>query len=55
MGEFSNNLETNIFGAIIQGKRWLWLVILGAKHLAIQHCVGESYFLHLTSGGMLHH
>jgi len=55
MGKFSNHLETKIFGSIIQGERWLWLVILGAKHLVIQHCVGESYFLHLTGGGMLHH
>jgi hypothetical protein len=25
------------------------------KHLAVQHCVNEFYFLHLIDGGMLHH
>jgi hypothetical protein len=55
MCEFSIHLEMEIFGSVIQGERWLWLVLLGAKYLVIQHYVGESYFLHLICGGMLHH
>jgi hypothetical protein len=42
--ELSSHLEMEIFGSVIRGERWLWLVSLGAKHLSIQHCVGESYF-----------
>jgi len=33
-----------IFGSVIQGERWLWLVCLGVKHLLVQHCANESYF-----------
>jgi hypothetical protein len=44
------------------GDRFFWRLILGhrvvcgqlfcTKHLAIQHCVGGSYFLQLTGGGI---
>jgi hypothetical protein len=50
-----------VFSSI--GDRCFWRLTLGhkvvcgqlfrTKHLAIQHCVGESYFLQLTSGGIV--
>ncbi len=44
MWKLSNHFKMEIFASVIQGERWLWLVCLGAKHLSIQHCAGESYF-----------
>jgi hypothetical protein len=50
-----------VFSSI--GDRCFWRLILGhkvvcgqffrTKHLIVQHCVGESYFLQLTGGGVV--
>ncbi len=54
MGVFSSVRDRH-FWKLIPGR---WLVcgqLFHTKHLVIQHCFGELYFLHLTSGGMPRH
>jgi hypothetical protein len=58
-----SNLNVGVFSSVGDSHFWRFIpgcrVVCGqlfcTNHLAVQHCAKESYFLHLTNGGMLCH
>jgi len=52
VGVFSS-IRNRCFWRLALGHKVVCGQLLRTKHLAIQHCVVESYFLQLTSGGVV--
>lgn len=54
MGVFSS-VRDKCFWRLILGRRVVCDQLFCTKHLVVQHCASESYFLHLIDGGVLRH